>query len=111
MAMPRLLPIVCVAIGGVIAMKAVTSLDVVPDLFHSAQAFAADAQKPAAKTPAKPAAKPAAKGEGAKGDDPSESYSVDPALLAADAGASASDAAAVAPTPAPICVFLFVLLV
>jgi len=100
MAIPRLLPIVCVAIGGVLAMKAVTSLDVVPDVFHAAQAFAADAKTPAKKAAAK---KPAARGgaEADKSDDPSESYAVDPALLAADAGASASDAAAIA--PAPIC--------
>jgi len=102
MAMPRLLPIISVAIGGVIALKAITSLDAVPDMFHAAQAFAADARKPAAKAEPK---KPAAKGgtEAARADDPSESYKVDPALMAADAGASASDAAAVAPAPAPIC--------
>ena len=113
MAMPRFLPIVFVAVAGVLAMKAITSLDAVPDMFHAAQAFAADAKKPDAK---KPAAKPAGKADakaGTKagdaasqgadqGDDPTESYAVDPALLAATAGASASDAAATAPV-APIC--------
>ena len=113
MAMPRFLPIVFVAVAGVLAMKAITSLDIVPDAFHAAQAFAADAQKPKAKTAgkagdAKAGAKKgdAAKSTGAdetnKGDDPTESYAVDPTLLAAAAGASASDAAATAPV-APIC--------
>ena len=118
MAMPRFLPIVFVAVAGVLAMKAITSLDIVPDMFHAAQAFAADAQKPKGKTgdtktsdakTGKPAAKSAdaSKGAGAaddnnKGDDPTESYAVDPSLMAAAAGASASDAATTAPA-APIC--------
>ncbi len=102
MAMPRFLPIVFVAVAGVLAMKAITSLDAVPAMFHAAQAFAADTKKPdAKKADVKPAAK--AKGEETnKGDDPTESYAVDPALMAAAAGASASDAAATAPV-APIC--------
>lgn len=115
MAMPRFLPIVFVAVAGVLAMKAITSLDAVPDMFHAAQAFAADSKTPdakkadAQKADAKGKATPDAAGQSnagqsnaGKGDDPSESYPVDPALLAATAGASASDAAATAPV-APIC--------
>lgn len=103
MAMPRFLPIVFVAVAGVLAMKAITSLDAVPDMFHAAQAFAADTTKKAEakKADTKPTAKAKADETG-KGDDPSESYTVDPALMAAAAGASASDAAATAPV-APIC--------
>jgi len=100
--MPRFLPIVFVAVAGVLAMKAITSLDAVPAMFHAAQAFAADTKKPdAKKADAKPEVK-AKSEEAKKGDDPSESYAIDPALMAAAAGASASDAAATAPV-APIC--------
>ena len=100
MAMPRLLPIVFVAVGGVLALKALTSLEVVPDFFHQAQAFAADTVKPAAKPVKRPAAKAAAGEEASKGDDPTEAYSV--LGLADDAAASATDAAATAPAT-PVC--------
>ena len=100
--LPRFLPLVFVAIGGVVAMKAITSLDLAPNAFHAAEAFAADVTK---KAPAKKPAPKAAKAEGVEtkgGDDPTESYAVSPALMAADANSAASDAAASAPT-APIC--------
>lgn len=106
--LPRLLPIVFVAVGGVLALKAITSLNVMPDVFHAASAIAAD-QKPdksADKAAGKPASKKAkvAGEEVSKGDDPTESYPVDTALKAADAAASASPAAATAPAvAAPIC--------
>ncbi len=102
MAMPRFLPLVFVAVGGVLALKAISSLDIMPDVFHAAEAIAAPAPKAAPKTPAK--AKPAKGGGGevTHPEDPSESYAVNPALLAADANAKASDAAAVAPV-APVC--------
>ncbi len=108
--LPRLLPIIAVAVGGVLALKAITSLNVMPDVFHAAQAFAADKKsEPKASAKADKAAKPAkaAKGSGGeinKEDDPTESYMVNPALTAADAGSAASPAAAAVSTPpAPIC--------
>jgi flagellar motility protein MotE (MotC chaperone) len=101
--LPRLLPIVAVAVGGVLALKAITSLNVLPDVFHNAAAFAAD--KPADAPKAKPKPAKAAKGAGGevdKEDDPSEGSSVDPSLLAAaDASSSAKPAAAAA--AAPVC--------
>ncbi|MBW8732975.1 MAG: MotE family protein [Asticcacaulis sp.] len=104
--LPRLLPIIAVAVGGVLAMKAITSLDVLPDVFHAATAFAADSKK-AGDAPKAPPVKKAAKssgGEASQEDDPTESHAVDPALLAADASSSAKPAAAeaAAVTP-PVC--------
>jgi flagellar motility protein MotE (MotC chaperone) len=106
MALPRFLPLVAVAVAGVFALKAITSLEVMPDVFKAATAFAADAQKSDKKTD-KPAAKKAAlkaagKGEVDKSDDPTQSYGIDPALMAADAASQGKDAAATAPMT-PIC--------
>lgn len=104
MALPRFLPLVAVAVAGVFALKAITSLEVMPDVFKQATAFAADAKKGDKKAdkPARTATPKAAKGEIARADDPTRSYGVDPALLAADAASQARDAAATAPM-APIC--------
>lgn len=88
MAMPRLLPIVFVAVGGVLALKALTSLDGVPDMFSQATAFAADAVEAAPK------------GETKNSDDPTESGTV--ASSAVAASVVATDAAASA-TAAPVC--------
>jgi flagellar motility protein MotE (MotC chaperone) len=102
MALPRFLPLIAVAAGGVLALKAITSLEVMPDVFHAASAFAADgkkAEKPAAKTVAP---KAGAKGEVDRADDPTQSYGVNPALMAADAASQGKDAAATAPMT-PIC--------
>ena len=96
MAMPRLLPIVFVAVGGVLALKAMTSLEIMPDLFHQAQALAADTAKPA---PKKAVAKKASGEEASKADDPSDAFPV----TADDATSRASDAATTAPVPAPVC--------
>ena len=106
MALPRFLPLVAVAVAGVFALKAITSLEVMPDVFKAATAFAADAQKSDKKAD-KPAAKKAAarassKGEVDKADDPTQSYGVDPALMAADAASHGKDAATTAPMT-PIC--------
>jgi flagellar motility protein MotE (MotC chaperone) len=95
--LPRLLPIVAVAVGGVLALKAITSLNVLPDVFHNAAAFAADKKADAPK-PAKKAAK-APGGEVDKEDDPSEGNSVDPSLLAAADASSSAKPAAAAVTP------------
>jgi len=102
MALPRFLPLIAVAAGGVLALKAITSLEVMPDVFHAASAFAADgkkAEKPAAKTVA---SKANGKGEVDRADDPTQSYGVDPALMAADAASQGKEAAATAPMT-PIC--------
>ena len=106
MALPRFLPLVAVAVAGVFALKAITSLEVMPDVFKAATAFAADAQKSDKKAD-KPVVKKAApkasgKGEVDKADDPTQSYGVDPALMAADAASHGKDAAATAPMT-PIC--------
>ena len=105
--LPRFLPLVFVAVAGVLAMKVITSADILPDLFHKAEAFAADSKGGQGKAgpakadkPAKAAA--ATAGEPNKSDDPTEAYSSDPALQATTADASASDAAATAPVT-PIC--------
>ncbi|ESQ87288.1 hypothetical protein ABAC460_19895 [Asticcacaulis sp. AC460] len=95
MAMPRLLPIVFVAVGGVLALKALTSLEVMPDIFSQATAFAADAVK---KDEPKKAG--AAKSETSKTDDPTESYAIASSLLTAEQ--AGSDAAAAVPA-APVC--------
>ncbi|CAL4866835.1 hypothetical protein MMA231_01080 [Asticcacaulis sp. MM231] len=102
MALPRFLPLVAVAVTGVLAMKAITSLDLVPGAFHAAEAFAADVKgdKKAEKSATKKGAAP--KGETDRPDDPTQTYGVDPALMAADAAAHAKDAATPAPM-APIC--------
>lgn len=103
--MPRLLPLVFVAVGGVLALKVITSLDVVPDVFHKAEAFAAekhDAAK-AAKPVAKAKASKAGSGEVNKDDDPTQSYAVDPDLKATAADSSASPAAAAVAAGAPVC--------
>lgn len=101
--LPRILPIVFVAVGGVLAMKAITSLELVPNAFQAAEAFAAEQKKPAEKPKAEAKAKPkAAAGEAENSDDPTESYATDSILKAADAGSVAKDAAAAAPA-APIC--------
>jgi flagellar motility protein MotE (MotC chaperone) len=104
--MPRLLPLVFVAVIGVLALKVITSLNILPDVFHKAEAIAADAAKKDAPRDAKPAKAKASKGGGEvqKDDDPTESYSVSPATAAA-AESSASPAAAVAAVAggAPAC--------
>ncbi len=104
MAMPRFLPIVFVAVGGVLALKAIGSIDVMPDMFQKAQAVAAGAvaKKPEAKAAKAPQKAKAAGDEPNNPDDPTESFSVNPALTAADAASSATDAVAPAPST-PIC--------
>lgn len=100
--LPRLLPIVFVAVGGVLALKAITSLDLVPGAMHAAQAFAADTKEAKARKPEAATAKAARpSGESDKAADPTEALPIT-AEQAADAAASASDAAAQAPM-APVC--------
>jgi flagellar motility protein MotE (MotC chaperone) len=66
---PRILPLVAVAIGGVLAVNALTGVRDLPQLLNGAKAYAEDAIKPKAKTAADKGskAKPvAAKGEKAE---------------------------------------------
>lgn len=99
--LPRLLPIVFVAAAGVLAMKVITSLDLMPDVFHAAEAFAAPAKS--AHGSGKPATKPAAGESGDRSGDPTESYGVSGSAMAADAASAASDAAASATVVPPVC--------
>ena len=87
----RFLPIIGVAVGGVLAMKVITSVGVLPDVFHKASAVAAEA-KPAKK---------AAGTEKADADDPTEAFGVSGSALTADS--AAKDAVATAPAVAPVC--------
>lgn len=59
---PRLLPLVAVAVGGVLSVKALAEIDALPRMLAGARAFAADAQP---KAVAKPAPKPAPAAPGA----------------------------------------------
>jgi len=90
----RFLPIIGVAVGGVLAMKVITSVGVLPDVFHRATAVAAESK------PAK-AAQGKAKGEKTNADDPTEAFGVSGSAVAADS--AAKDAVATAPTVAPVC--------
>jgi len=87
----RFLPIIGVAVGGVLAMKVITSVGVLPDVFHKASAAAAEA-KPAKK---------AAGTEKADADDPTQAYGVSGSAATADG--AAKDAVATAPVVAPVC--------
>jgi len=87
----RFLPIIGVAVGGVLAMKVITSVGVLPDVFHKASAVAAEA-KPAKK---------AAGTEKADADDPTQAYGVSGSAATADS--AATNAVATAPVVAPVC--------
>ena len=87
----RFLPIIGVAVGGVLAMKVITSVGVLPDVFHKASAAAAEA-KPARK---------AAGTEKADADDPTQAYGVSGSAATADG--AAKEAVATAPVVAPVC--------
>ncbi len=87
----RFLPIIGVAVGGVLAMKVITSVGVLPDVFHKAEAVAASA-KPAKKDTGT---------EKADADDPTQAYGVSGS--AATAESAATNAAATAPVVAPVC--------
>jgi flagellar motility protein MotE (MotC chaperone) len=76
---PRILPLLAVAIGGVLAMKAVGSLEGAPDFLKSAKAFAEEAA-PAAKS-----AKAPKKGEAAGGEAKSAEDAATPAVGTAKA--------------------------
>lgn len=92
----RFLPIIGVAVGGVLAMKVITSVGVLPDVFHKASAVAAES---------KPAKKDAKGGtEKANADDPTDAFGVSGSAATADGAAKDAVATApAAPTVAPVC--------
>jgi flagellar motility protein MotE (MotC chaperone) len=95
---PRLLPLVAVAIGGVLAVNALAGAKSLPDLFSSARAFAEEAAKPAkGKAEKGEKAKAAADAKAdAETDTKAQSPMPDTALVGA-----ATAAAATAPVCAP----------
>jgi flagellar motility protein MotE (MotC chaperone) len=107
--MPRILPLVGVAVGGVLAINALAGARDLPGLLSGAKAFAEEAAKPAPKKGAakKPAAAKAAATTDAKAGDGEGSLFADPAHpVAPDAGAASAagagkDAAASAALPPP----------
>jgi len=99
----RLLPLIAVAVGGVIAVRAVSSIEAVPQFFKSATAWAESAEK-------KPAEKKSAEKPGNKraetADSPEDDTVSDEAGSAAasdDQALSILDAAKPAAAPAPVC--------
>lgn len=94
---PRILPLVAVAIGGVLAVNALAGARSLPDLFSSARAFAEEAAKPA-KTKAKAAA---AADAAAVDDKPEAGAKAQSAMPGQALIGSAVAAAAAAPVCAP----------
>lgn len=91
--LPRLLPLIAVAIGGVLAVKALSGVQALPDLMSAASAHA---EAPAAaghaangKSPAKPAATPVPQTVAAP--KPPAACMTSPAELAREAGLSAGE--------------------
>ncbi len=100
---PRLLPLLAIAVGGVLAVKVVASIDGAPDFLKQATAWAEDAapgDKKAAK-PAKKGDKPPAV-DAKKSDAPAPDPLGGPAPLADAAADAATPAAGVVPL-APVC--------
>jgi flagellar motility protein MotE (MotC chaperone) len=102
---PRLLPLVAVAVGGVLALKVVSGLDGAPDFLKQATAWAEDAAPGDKK-----AVKPAKKGDKAPAVDAKKSDAAAPdplggptplAEAAADAGTPAAGMVPLAPVCAP----------
>lgn len=89
---PRILPLVGVAIGGVLAVNALAGADDLPGLLSGARALAAEAVKPAKGAPA---AKDAAKPDAAK--DPAKPGEGAPTGEAADAAAAGLPPPTIAP--------------
>jgi flagellar motility protein MotE (MotC chaperone) len=94
--MPRILPLVGIAVGGVLAINALAGARDLPGMFAGAKAFAEEAAKPIKSKGEKAAAKKTAeaKAAGAAAADPN-------APAAAAVGAAGTDAAATAGLPPP----------
>ncbi|HEX2817192.1 MAG TPA: hypothetical protein VHN39_12390, partial [Phenylobacterium sp.] len=88
--MPRILPLVGIAVGGVLAINALAGARNLPDMIAGAKAFAEEAAAPIKPKAAKPAAKKASdsKAGDAKPADPAA-----PAAPAVPGGATAANAA------------------
>jgi flagellar motility protein MotE (MotC chaperone) len=98
---PRLLPLVAVAVGGVLALKVASGLGLAPDLLKEATAFAEQAAPgEAAKKPAKDAKKTAKAPEAKAADAKTAAPAPDPLGLGENAPAAAAPAAADAAVPA-----------
>ena len=95
--MPRILPLVGIAVGGVLAINALAGARDLPDLVSGAKAFAEEAAKPI-KKPAKAKAKAAAaQATDAKAADPAASAAPGGATAASGAGQDAAVAVALPP--------------
>jgi flagellar motility protein MotE (MotC chaperone) len=92
--MPRILPLVGIAVGGVLAINALAGARDLPGMFAGAKAFAEEAAKPIKPKGEKAAAKKAAEAKAAG------AAAADPNAPAA-AGAAGTDAAATAGLPPP----------
>jgi flagellar motility protein MotE (MotC chaperone) len=99
--MPRILPLVGIAVGGVLALNALSGARNLPDLISGAKAFAEEAAKPIGGDK-KAKAKPAAKAADAKAADPAATTTM-PAIPGGGAAATgeAKDTAANAGLPPP----------
>ena len=84
--MPRILPLVGIALGGVLAINAIAGARDLPDLVSGAKAFAEEAAKPIKSKAAKAEAKKAAEAKAAE---------------AKASGAKAADGAAAVAPPLP----------
>jgi flagellar motility protein MotE (MotC chaperone) len=89
--MPRILPLVGIAVGGVLAINALAGARSLPDMIEGAKAFAEEAAKP---IKPKAARKADTKAADAKGSDAKVG---DPAISAAGAGKDAAAATALPP--------------
>jgi len=96
----RLLPLIAVAVGGVIAVRAVGSIEAVPQLFKSATAWAESTDK---KTPARAARKATGPEKGDNPYDDTVSDEAESAAASDDQALSILDAAQPAAAPAPVC--------
>lgn len=93
--LPRLLPLIAVAIGGVLAVKALSGVQALPDLMSAASAHAeapgAAGHATSAKGPAKAAPTPAPVAQTVAAPKPPPACMTSPAELAREAGLSAGE--------------------
>jgi flagellar motility protein MotE (MotC chaperone) len=98
--MPRILPLVGIAVGGVLAINALAGARSLPDMIEGAKAFAEEAAAPAKSKAAKPAARKAPDSKAADSK-AADSKPGDPDALATPAGGAGKDAAATTALPPP----------
>jgi flagellar motility protein MotE (MotC chaperone) len=92
--MPRILPLVGIAAGGVLAINALSGAQDLPSLFSGARAFAEEAATKVAKPPAKGAKADKSKAAAAKPTDASAPSDAAPAATTGQASDTAASAAA-----------------